>query len=243
MTEPTPKPRDPMRVAIAILGVAVLVMAAIVAFLIWGRSTPTVVPAPTPSSPLVNSTPTTTTTTASPATPIAAATTTTELATTTEAPSTPSPASSSATATGETTSPMQTTSPTQTSSPAQTMMWEGTATFEHFTVEVLRDDANQGAEAIEGKAGLLVEVCVTQALDGGGTARISSDPWTLEDSEGTVQRPQAGGYQPAFPTGGEFAVGECAHGYLTFDYLPAGGDQANLVYENGLGDRAVWQFH
>lgn len=91
MTEPTPKPRDPMRVAIAILGVAVLVMAAIVAFLIWGRSTPTVVPAPTPSSPLVNSTPTTTTTTASPATPIAAATTTTELATTTEAPSTPIP--------------------------------------------------------------------------------------------------------------------------------------------------------
>ena len=241
MTEPTPKPRDPMRVAIAILGVAVLVMAAIVAFLIWGRSTPTVVPAPTPSSPLVNSTPTTTT--ASPAPPLAGATTTPELAPTTEAPSPPSPPSSRATATGETTSPMQTTSPTQTSSPAQTMMWEGTATFEHFTVEVLRDDANQGAEAIEGKAGLLVEVCVTQALDGGGTARISSDPWTLEDSEGTVQRPQAGGYQPAFPTGGEFAVGECAHGYLTFDYLPAGGDQANLVYENGLGDRAVWQFH
>ncbi len=50
MTEPTRKQRSPMRVAIAILSVAVVVMALIVAYLVWGRTAPTVVPAPTPSA-------------------------------------------------------------------------------------------------------------------------------------------------------------------------------------------------
>ncbi|RMB58264.1 hypothetical protein EAX62_13770 [Tessaracoccus antarcticus] len=108
---------------------------------------------------------------------------------------------------------------------------------------MLQDDANQDAPMIEGKAGLLVEVCATLALEGDDTVRISSDPWSLQDAEGNVQKPQQGGYEPAFPSDADYAVGECARGYLTFDYLSAESDYANLVYENGFGDRAVWQFH
>ncbi len=238
MTESTRKPRSPMRVAIAVLSVAVVVMALIVAYLVWGRSTPTVLPAPTPSA---------SPTTPSPSTTVSTTPTPAPSTLSTAAPATTPASSNSPVATETPTSPSPTAPNTSSAppvpAPAQTMMWEGKATFEHFSVEVLRDDAPQDTPMLENKAGLPVEVCVVKTLDGSDTARISSDPWTLEDSEGTVQTPQAGGYQPAFPADGEYAVGECARGYLTFDYLPAGGDYANLVYENGLGDRAVWQFH
>ena len=53
------------------------------------------------------------------------------------------------------------------------MAWEGKATFEHFTVEVLRDTGD--GEMIEGKAGLPVEVCVVKALDDGdGGAKVAA---------------------------------------------------------------------
>lgn len=143
----------------------------------------------------------------------------------------------------EPTEPVPVTEEEPTPAPAQTLMWQGLATFEHFTVE-LQEDSGDGPEVPEGKAVLPVEVCLVKALDDGDTARISLDPWSLEDSSGSVQRPQVpGSYEPAFPTEGTYSVGECASGYLTFDLVTDSVDWVNLVYSNGLGDRAVWQFH
>lgn len=233
MTESSGKPRNPVRVAIVVLGVALVVMAAIIAFLVWGRSTPTITPSPSPSSatsPAATAAPTVIPVDATPSrtpshNPVVGTT----------APGTTSGASPS-------TAPAKTPAPSE---PAvQTMMWEGKATFEHFTVEVLSEDADQGADGmVDGKAGLLVEVCVIKALDDSARARITTDPWTLEDSDNNVQTPQKVGHEPAFPADGEYAVGECARGFLTFDYVSVDSDYAVLVYDNALGDRAVWQFH
>ncbi|MEO7586451.1 MAG: hypothetical protein ABIS84_00325 [Arachnia sp.] len=247
MTVPETRRRNPMHVAIAALSIALVAVAALVAFLIWGRPAPTVepVPSPTPSSsptsqpPSQSPTATQTPVTTTPATPVPASTAATTAAEA-SAPATTTAAASPAASPVTTTAPA---SPAASPAAAQTMMWQGKATFEHFTAEVLADDANQDAPMIEGKAGLLVEVCATEALAGTGTVRISSDPWTLQDSDGNAQKAQQGGYEPAFPTDAEYAVGACARGYLTFDYLSVDSDYANLVYENGLGDRAVWQFH
>lgn len=246
MTQPSTKPRRPIRVAIAALSVALVALAALIAFLIWGRSAPTVAPSPSPSPSLTASAQPspTVTETASPTPTIASP------PTTTPSSAAPAPAPSPEDSTPEATTAVSTTASTSTTSAApspaagQTMMWEGKATFEHFTVEVLSEDVDQEtAEIVEGKAGLLVEVCVTKAVDGTGGARITTEPWTLEDSDDNTQTPQKVGYKPAFPTDAEYAVGECARGFLTFDYVSVDTDYANLVYDNGLGDRAVWQFH
>ncbi|GAB3819510.1 hypothetical protein GCM10028820_23600 [Tessaracoccus terricola] len=141
------------------------------------------------------------------------------------------------------TSAPEQTSPTPASpAPGQTMMWQGRATFDNFTVELL-EDTGEG-EMIEGKAGLPIEVCVTKALEAGQPSRVSLEPWHLEDSNGNVQRPQVpGAYEPAFPAEGSYGEGECVSGYLTFDLITEPVDYVELVYANGLGDRAVWQFH
>ena len=237
MSQSPSKRRNPIKVAIAALGVALVAMAALIVFLVWGRPAPsmTTSPSPTPTA-------TTSATTTASAPPVTTAAPSTAPASTAPPPG-PTPEPSIA---ASTSAPAASPSPTTTApSPVpttQTMMWEGKATFENFTVEVVRDDPGQEAAMIEGKAGLPVKVCLTGDLDGSGAALISASPWTLEDSDGNVQKPQEGGYEPAFPTSAEYAVGDCVSGFLTFDYVSAGSD-ANLVYENGLGDRAVWQFH
>ncbi|TRY19943.1 hypothetical protein FOJ82_03425 [Tessaracoccus rhinocerotis] len=154
------------------------------------------------------------------------------------------PASPATTATTGSTPPTPGPAPSGSGSPSstQTLMWQGKATFEHFTVAVLEDTGS--GEMVEGKAGLLVEVCVTTALEEGRDTRISLEPWSLQDSNGNTQRPQdPGAYEPAFPAGGTYGEGECAKGYLTFDLVTDQVDHVELVYANGLGDRAVWQFH
>ncbi len=230
MTKPEAQTRRPIRVAIIVVAVALAVVVALVAYLTWGRDavdspTPTPsaspsVPAPTASAPGTTATP--------------------------EPPdseqATPSPtATSSSGPASATETPTVSGAPSDPPAAAQTMMWEGKASFENFTVEVPRD--NDVPASIEGKAALLVEVCLTKSLDDAGKTRISWDPWTLEDSDGNVNRPVAGGYEPAFPADDEYVQGECARGYLTFDQMPPNSDFVNLVYENGLRDRAVWQFH
>lgn len=121
------------------------------------------------------------------------------------------------------------------------MMWEGRADFEHFSVEYLPGEPE---DDIPDLAGLMVEVCLTQSLNGDAPTRISLDPWSLEDSLGRTQRPQQpGSHEPQFPAQGEYTTGECTRGFLTFDLITDPVDWVNLVYENGLGDRAVWQFH
>ena len=136
-----------------------------------------------------------------------------------------------------------TSAPEQTKpAPGQTMMWQGRATFDNFTVELLEDTGD--GEMVEGKAGLPIEVCVTKALEEGQPTRVSLEPWLLEDSNGNTQRPQVpGAYEPAFPAEGTYGEGECVSGYLTFDLITEPVDYVELVYANGLGDRAVWQFH
>ncbi len=123
------------------------------------------------------------------------------------------------------------------------MMWEGKATFDAVTVEVLQEDPDQDTTMIQDKAGLLVEVCVIKGADGTDGAKITSQSWTLEDSDGNVQTPQQGGYEPAFPTDAQLSAGKCVRGFLTFDYVSAESDYADLVHEDSLGNRAVWQFH
>lgn len=145
--------------------------------------------------------------------------------------------------TGVGTEASATSAPEQTApAPGQTMMWQGRATFDNFTVELLEDTGD--GEMIEGKAGLPIEVCVTKALEEGRPTRVSLEPWLLEDSNGNTQRPQVpGAYEPAFPAEGTYGEGECVSGYLTFDLITDQVDYVELVYANGLGDRAVWQFH
>lgn len=253
MPPPSPKPRRPMRVAIAALAVSLAVMAALIVFLIWGRSAPTVAPAPSPSvssTPSFSATPSpsamssaSATPTQPPSEPVATTSHPSTTATPVASPSPPPGSAIPAATTSTPASPATTEPPAPSTSPGQTMRWEGRATFEHFTVEVLSDDAVQDAEIVEDKAGLLVEVCVSKALDGEDGARVTTDPWTLEESNGNIQTPQQPGYKPAFPAGKQYPVGKCARGFLTFDFISTDSDHARLVYDNGLGDRAVWQFH
>ncbi len=244
MTQPTTSRTNPIRVAIIVLAVALVTTIAFVVFLIWGRDAPTALPAPspsaTPSSIEPSNTPSRTEPTTSPS--ISETSTSTEPVNPPDPTPDPERSPSQPEPTTVTSAEPSSTS-AATPSPGLTMTWEGQATFEHFTVEVVQDDPNPGAELIEGKAGLPVEVCATKSLDGAADVRISTEPWTLQDSDGNVQRPQPGGYEPAFPSGTMVPVSECASGFLTFDYTSDATDYAILVYENGLGDRAVWQFH
>lgn len=128
----------------------------------------------------------------------------------------------------------------------QTFLGEGLATFENFTVELLPYDEDSAPERIEGKERFEVEVCVVQGLDGDdGLTRITNDPWYIESPSGETQRAiDDGVYDPVFPPDGDYAVGECASGWLTFDEFDESPlDYMSLVYENGLGDRAIWNFH
>lgn len=228
MSQSPTQRRDPIKMVVVALGVALAILAALIAFLVWGRPAPQVLPPPAPS-------------TSVPTSPAATATNTatepSEPAASTQPPAAPTTSPTKAPA------PSPEPSATPSASAQQTMMWEGKATFEFFTAEVLRDDAEGDDTMIEGKAALLVEVCLTGDYQGSGTGLITSAPWTMEDSTGTIQKPQAGGYEPAFPASTEVAVGDCARGYLTFDYLAPDADGVDLVYQNGLGDRAIWQFH
>ena len=237
MTEPTTPRHSSMRIAIIVLAVALVATAVLVVFLLRARDASTALPVPTP-------TPSTSSATGEPSPTTSASDTPATTTPTSPAPQSASPEPSPSprvTGTPATSAPGST-------APAvpdagQTMMWEGRASFDHFSVAVLQDDPDQDTEMIEDKAGLPVEVCVIKGVDGTDGARISSESWTLEDADGNVQTPQQGGYEPAFPTETQVSAGECVRGFLTFDYVSAEGDSSNLVHENSLGDRAVWQFH
>lgn len=243
MTTPNSTPRRPMRVAIGALAVALVAMAALIMFLIWGRSAPTVAPPPVP----------TLSTTPSPSIPPSPSPTATDATTpddptpmptptpTTAAPSTAS--TPTTVVTPSTTPPASTAAPSSAPAAAQTMMWEGKAAFDNFSVEVLSDDGGRQDGIVEDKAALLVEVCLTGAPEVPEVQQITYEAWALEDSEGNVQTPQPNGHQPAFPSDGQYLVGECTRGFLTFDFVSPEGGYAMLVHDDGLGHRAVWQFH
>ena len=79
--------------------------------------------------------------------------------------------------------------------------------------------------------------------DADGT-RVSLEPWSLTSSADEVQRPVTGGHSPAFGPEAFLGVGECTSGWLTFENFENQDiDHSMLVYSNGLGDRAIWNFH
>ncbi len=236
MIEPTSPRLNLMRVAIIVLAVAVVAITAFVVFLLWGRGAQTEPPSPaaSPSASPVSET--------SPNPSIGGVQGTTTPTGSTPSPATPAPPSTTAGSTA-TESPQATTTTPEAPTAGQTMMWEGMASFANITVELLQEDEDQSTAMIDDKAGFFVEVCVMKDVDGGEGALITSASWTLEDSDGNVQYPQEDGYAPPFATEAVAQVGECAKGFLTFDYVSADSDYANLVHDDDLGNRAVWQFH
>lgn len=234
MTKPTTTSRaTTLRVAIIAVAILLALVASYLVFLILTRDAPVALPSPDASktpAPLRSDPP-----------PSASAPLTTDQPPT--GGDDPTPIES---ATEPTTDPSSSEAPAQTppprpaAAPSTTMAWQGLATFENFSVELppLEGDPPE----IDGKAGFFVEVCALKELSS-DQVRISSEPWSFADAEGNVGRPTEGGYEPAFPTSTTVAVGECVSGYLTFDFLPGESDYLNLIYQNGLGDRAVWQFH
>lgn len=120
----------------------------------------------------------------------------------------------------------------------------GTLTSPHFSVTVHKINRT-------GDHGQFTDADVTVCADhvaGDGTTRVSWDPWTLTDVEGTEYHPGDTGSSPdtSFPKGDptqretQLHEGECANGVLTF---PTPDTQSKeLVYRNGHGETLVWRF-
>lgn len=239
MTQPTypSAPEDPPRrnvaliVALALLAVALVVIGVLLALLLRGGGDATPAPAPGATTPAVGETAT------SPPTPPVT-------------PSAPSEETLPAEPADPSTVATPGTAPTDPgpgpSGSVQEFLGDGKAVFAHFTVEQTAPPMD--VEAIEGRLGFWVEVCVTRAPNPGTKTRVSLDPWSYEDTGGRKQRPiaptAAGIYTPAFPAESMHADGECVAGFVNFEGFGEDfPDAFSLNYRNSLGDRAVWQFH
>ena len=92
-----------------------------------------------------------------------------------------------------------------------------------------------------------LKVCVNHLPPGssGGKTRISWDPWTIGTNHGTRHPSvQEDPPVPTFPldyqSEGQFAVGECATGWLPFWDLKLNDKITTINYKNTLGDKAKW---
>ena len=92
-----------------------------------------------------------------------------------------------------------------------------------------------------------LKVCVNHLPPGstGGKTRISWDPWTISTNHGTRHPSvQEDPPVPTFPldyqSEGQFAVGECAAGWLPFWDLKLNDKITTINYKNTLGDKAKW---
>lgn len=121
-----------------------------------------------------------------------------------------------------------------------------TATFPYFTVEV---------ESVKGSvatgwiySSFMARVCVVGMPPGQSTISITAAPWSYVTHDGHVARFQPAGSgaarSPAYPETGQYSLGECASGYLTFmftsDELTTGAPRT-LRYSNSLGNQASWR--
>lgn len=231
-----------VKAGIAVLSMLLVAIVVVIVMLALDRNQQDeAVPSPTPSPTATSPAPTPTTTSPAPSptpSPDPSATPSPE----------PAPTSASPEPSGEASEePTPESSPTTT--PAgeeeQTFLGEGIATFDSFSVELLPWDAAAEPEPISGLTGFNVEVCVLQQVgsDAAGT-RVSLEPWTLTSSADEVQRPVTGGYPPEFGPEVFLEVDECTSGWLSFeDFENQDIDYSMLVYANGLGDRAIWNFH
>lgn len=94
---------------------------------------------------------------------------------------------------------------------------------------------------------LRLKVCVNALPPGstGGTTRVSWDPWTITTNHG-VRHPsvQEDAPLPTFPldnsSEGQFAVGECAAGWLPFWDLKLNDKISTINYTNSSGEKATW---
>jgi hypothetical protein len=134
--------------------------------------------------------------------------------------------------------------PTPTAEATQQFLGAGhTATFRYFEVTVLNEAP---AAPVDNKGGLKVRVCVRELPPGStGVVRVSRDPWRLVSDKDISLTPATSGlYEPAFPVETTKAVGQCQEGFLTFSIPPDFfNDSSNLVYANGVGETASWNFH
>lgn len=108
------------------------------------------------------------------------------------------------------------------------------AAFQHFKVTV-----RQVKQAPPGVR-VLAEVCVKRLPPDpqGNRTRISWDPWSVSTGSKTVDaRRSSAGLRGAFPADRTYRVGQCAGGWISF---PAKTRPLKISYENGVGDRAVW---
>jgi hypothetical protein len=86
------------------------------------------------------------------------------------------------------------------------------------------------------------KVCVNALPPGstGGKTRISLEPWAINGDSGKDKAdPDAD--STTFPTAKRYKKGQCASGWITFasdDYYAA--DVHQVIYQNSLGNRAVW---
>ncbi len=92
-----------------------------------------------------------------------------------------------------------------------------------------------------------LKVCVNHLPPGSahGKTRISWDPWTISTNHGTrhpsVQEdPPVPTFPLDFQSEGQFAVGECATGWLPFWDVKLNDKIISINYQNSLGDKAKW---
>lgn len=234
-----PKPGRTVRIAVvAVALVALLGIGIAVGW--WLNRTPAAAPAttvPAPNAP----------------TPTAAVPATTTPAPTSPPSTTPTPAPTPTEAqtvvvthtVTERARPTERVTPKKPKPPAAEQQFLGfdTARFEHFTVELLAVEHEPAP--VSGVQGIYARVCVNKTTDADQKTRISLDPWTFVDQDGRTRSPlRKGGYAPAFPAEGRYAVGECAAGWISHKAFPASEfGHVTVFYSNGVGEKASWNFH
>lgn len=116
------------------------------------------------------------------------------------------------------------------------------ARFEHFTVEILPVEEYPSSPGI---SGVYARVCVNKTTDADHRTRISLDPWSFVDQDGRTREPlRRGGYTPAFPADDRYRVGDCAEGWISFKAFPQSDyGSVTVIYANGVGEKATWNFH
>jgi len=156
-------------------------------------------------------------------------------------PSTP-PATSEASApqrdqpTSTTSSPSPTsTSTTREASPQPKQPSGSSAVFRHFKVAVSKLERRSDTQVV-----VEVQVCVRSLPPDpqGNRTRISWDPWSVRAGRRTIDADLVGAKpRHLFPRSATYAVGDCALGWIPFQTTDEIGE---VTYENGIGDKAVW---
>ena len=92
-----------------------------------------------------------------------------------------------------------------------------------------------------------IKLCVNELPPGstGGKTRVSWDPWTISTNHGTrhpeVQEdPPPDTFPLPYSSEGQFAVGECAIGWLPFWSVTIDDQITSINYDNSVSNHAKW---